>query len=126
MTLTKGRRTSESIVPTDGIKIFYIQILKYKYISLLQHTFNPDVAVPLEVVVGSFPGVPVVSQKSDRWSRLNRHVTYSFLICRIKTNDSMLDAFFLSLVRVHYAFTYQHILLVETRVAQRSHWEASL
>lgn len=76
------------MVPTDRINIFYFQIFKYMYFSLLQHTFDPDVAVPLEVMVGSFPGVPVVSEKSDRWSRLNWHITYSFLICRIKTDYS--------------------------------------
>lgn len=90
------------------------------YFDLLQHTFDPDVAVPLEVVVSSFPGVPVVSQKSDRWSRLNWHITHSFLICRIKTNYSTQDALYSHWVRVHYSFIYQHIPLVEIHVAQRS------
>lgn len=107
---------SESTVPSDRINLYYFQILKYMYFSPLQHTFDPDVAVPLEVVVGSFPGVPVVSQKSDRRSRLNWHITYAFLICRIKTNYS----FYSHWVRVHYSFTYQHIPLVEIHVAQRS------
>lgn len=90
------------------------------YFSLLQHTFDPDVAVPLEVVVGSFPGVPVMSQKSDRWTRLNRHITYSFLIFRIKRIYSTPDALYSHWVKVHYSFTYQHIPLVGIHVAQRS------
>lgn len=46
-----------------------------------QPTFDPDVAVPLEVVVGSFPGVPVVPQERDGWSGSDRDVSHSFLIC---------------------------------------------
>lgn len=45
-------------------------------------TFDPDVAVSLEVVVSSFPGVPVVSQESNRWARPDWNVTNSFLIWR--------------------------------------------
>lgn len=61
------------------------KFLKYAYFSLWNHTFDPDVAVSLEVVVGRFPWVPVMSQKSDRWSRLNWYITYSFLIYRTRT-----------------------------------------
>ena len=43
-------------------------------------TFDPDVAVPLEVVVCSLPGVPVVPQKCDRRSRLDWYVSHPFLI----------------------------------------------
>ena len=43
-------------------------------------TFDPDVAVPLEVVVGSFPGVAVVPQKGDRRPRLDWHITHTFFI----------------------------------------------
>lgn len=64
------------------------------YFRLWHHTFYPDVAVSLEVVVGSFPGVPVMSQKSDRWSRLNRYIAYSFLICRTRTKYSTPSALY--------------------------------
>lgn len=47
-------------------------------------TFDPDVAVSLEVVVRSFPGVPVVPQKSDRWSRSDWYIAHSFFICKGK------------------------------------------
>lgn len=45
-------------------------------------TFDPDVAVPLEVVVGGFPGVAVVAQECDRWAGPYGDVTHSFLVCR--------------------------------------------
>lgn len=51
-----------------------------------QRTFDPDVAVPLEVVVGSFPGVTVVPQKRDRRSRPDWYITHSFLIWKTKTS----------------------------------------
>lgn len=51
-----------------------------------QLTFDPDVAVPLEVVVGSFPGVPVVPQKSDRRSRPDWYITHSFFIWKSETS----------------------------------------
>lgn len=62
--------------------------------SLWHPTFDPDVAVPLEVVVGSFPRVPVVSQKSDSWSRFNWYITYSFLIYRARTKYSTPSALY--------------------------------
>lgn len=68
------------------------KFLKYMYFSLWHHTFDPDVAVSLEVVVGSFPGVSVMSQKSDRRSRLNWYITYSLLICSTRTKYSTSSA----------------------------------
>lgn len=47
-----------------------------------QLTFDPDVAVPLEVVVGGFPGVAVVAQERDGRARPDGDVAHSFLICR--------------------------------------------
>lgn len=89
--------------------------------SRKQRTFDPDVAVPLEVVVGSFPGVPVVPQKRDRRSRPDRYITHSFLIWTTKTSVEQV------MVQTHYhhhcdkgrhCITYQHIPLVEIPVAQ--------
>lgn len=58
----------------------------FQPVSREQLTFDPDVAVPLEVVVGSFPGVPVVPQKSDRRSRPDWYITHSFFVWKTKTS----------------------------------------
>lgn len=43
-------------------------------------TFDTHVAVSLEVVVGGFPGVAVVTEQRDRRPGAHRHVSYTFLI----------------------------------------------
>lgn len=53
-------------------------------------TFDPDVAVPLEMVISSFPGVTIVPQKCNRWARLHRHVAHSFFIFNIETGVTKL------------------------------------
>lgn len=50
-----------------------------------QLTFHPDVAVPLEVVVGCLPGITIVSQKGNRRPRSDWHITHSFFIWWTKT-----------------------------------------
>lgn len=47
-------------------------------------TFDPDVAVPLEVVVGGLPGVAVVAQEGDGWAGPDGNVAHSFLVCRTR------------------------------------------
>lgn len=48
-------------------------------------TFDADVAVSLEVVVGSFPGVAVMTQQCDRWPGTHRDVPHTFLIYKTST-----------------------------------------
>ena len=45
-------------------------------------TFDPDVTVSLEVVIGSLPGVPVVAEECDRGASTGGDITHPFLICR--------------------------------------------
>lgn len=52
-------------------------------------TFNSDVAVSLEVVVGSFPGVPVVPEKSDRRARSDWYIAHSFLIYKTENKTGI-------------------------------------
>lgn len=54
---------------------------KIKLVKLTEtRTFNFDVTVPLEVVIGSFPWVTVLTQQSEGRSGTNRHVPNTFLI----------------------------------------------
>lgn len=54
---------------------------KIKLVKLTETpTFNSDVTVPLEVVIGSFPRVTVLTQKSEGRPGTNLHVTNTFLI----------------------------------------------
>ncbi|RLV91613.1 hypothetical protein DV515_00014058 [Chloebia gouldiae] len=49
-------------------------------------TFDADVAVPLEVVVSSFPGVAVVTQQRDRRPGTHGDVSHTFLIYKRNHN----------------------------------------
>lgn len=73
--LKKGR--SEKL-----LLFFFLKSIRYLFSVLIGPilTFDPDVAVPLEVVIGCLPGVPIVTQQSDRWARPDRDVTHPFLI----------------------------------------------
>lgn len=82
-------------------------------------TFDPDVAVPLKVMVGSLPGVPVVSQECDGWARPDWHVSNTFFIFKRQTSELTL----IQKVTDHiqsatlHCESYQHIPSVETPVA---------
>lgn len=43
-------------------------------------TFDPDVTVPLKVVVSSFPGVPIVSEQSNGRSWTHWDIPHTFFI----------------------------------------------
>lgn len=72
-----------------GDKPFTLSELEAATIKFIPHpatraehlTFDPDVAVPLEVVVGGFPGVAVVAQERDGRARPDGDVAHSFLVC---------------------------------------------
>lgn len=50
-------------------------------------TFDPDVTVSLEVVIGSLPGVPVVAEEGDRGASTGGDVTHTLLICRAEKHS---------------------------------------
>lgn len=46
----------------------------------MQLTFNPDITVPLKVVVSSLPGVPIVTEQSNGRSWTHWDIPHTFFI----------------------------------------------
>lgn len=74
---------------SNSVFLFYYDYHTVKWETNFMHsqwmfleklTFDPDITVPLKVVVSSFPRVPIVTEQSNGRSRTHRDIPHTFFV----------------------------------------------